>query len=189
MSDEVSNLQTPSQTIGPFYAVGLTRASAHIEYSGAVGSEIQGEGDAIRITGRVFDGNGDFAQDAMIETFQANHEGEIAADNFLGLARSETGGSEDGRYNISTIKPGATSTEEAPYIAVIVHLRGLLIQAYTRIYFADEMDRNLSDPIFSQLPAARRDTLIAQRDDSSSQAIYTFDIHMQGDKETLFFQL
>ena len=192
MSDPIANPQTseqtPSQTIGPYYAIGLTKSTAHIDYTGAVSNTISGDGDRITIEGQVFDGDGQVIEDAMIEIFQADASGSASTANFLGLARSETGDSEAAEFTFDTIKPGSLTEGEAPYIAVVVYLRGLLLQAYTRIYFSDEAAANLQDPIFCQLPADRRDTLIATRE-SPEQARYRFDIHMQGENETLFFKV
>ena len=189
MSDQVLCPQTPSQTIGPFFAIGLTTSTCHIDYNGAVTNKITGAGETIAITGKVHDGNGDVINDAMIEIFQADGEGQITSESFLGIARSETGATSDGSYTFQTVKPGPLSEHEAPYIAVIVHLRGLLLQAYTRIYFSDEQESNIKDPVFNRLPGDRRDTLVAARTETSEQAIYEFNIHMQGDNETLFFKL
>lgn len=188
MSEAVTHPQTPSQTIGPYYAIGLTKSTAHIEYTGAVSNTLIGDGEPISIKGRVLDGNGDVVEDAMLEIFQADAEGSVNNKKFLGLARSETGETDDASFSFETIKPGAITDGEAPYIAVIVYLRGLLLQAYTRIYFSDEEAANSQDPVFSQLPAERRDTLLARRE-SPAQASYSFDIHMQGEKETLFFKV
>lgn len=188
MTDASPQLQTPSQTVGPYYAIGLTLSNAHIEYRGAVSNRIEGAGDRISISGKVFDGNGDEIHDAMIEILQADGDGQLSSDKFFGFARSETGMTDNHEFTFETVKPGPLSSNEAPYIAVIVYLRGLLLQAYTRIYFSDEAESNEQDAIFSQLPGDRRETLIAQRD-TSEQAHYQFDIHMQGQNETLFFKV
>ncbi len=188
MTLPVSHPQTPSQTIGPYFAIGLTASNVHKEHRGAVSNTIRGDGEVIEITGKVFDGHGEAVQDAMIEIFQADSNGRTDSTHFLGLARSETGGSDDHSFHFETIKPGALSEEEAPYIAVVVYLRGLLLQVYTRIYFSDEMVANSKDPVFSNLPVPRRDTLVAVRR-SSDRALYSFDIHMQGENETLFFRV
>ncbi len=192
MSDLISHSQkleqTPSQTIGPYYAIGLTRSTTHIEYTGAVSNTVSGDGERIIIRGKVFDGDGQAVEDAMVEIFQADANGNASNADFLGLARSETGDSEDASFTFNTIKPGSPEKGEAPYIAVIVYLRGLLLHTYTRIYFSDEKESNLQDPVFRQLPVDRRDTLIATRE-LSKQARYRFDIHMQGENETLFFKV
>ena len=183
------HLQTPSQTIGPFYAVGLAGLQQGNALGLAVSAEISGEGEPITLSGRIFDGAGEAVDDAMIEILQADSSGRFDNEEFLGLARSETGASDDGSFLFRTVKPGATSPQAAPCISVIVHMRGLLRQAHTRLYFSDEAEANSRDPVFSRLPVERRDSLIARRESGSDAANYRFDIHMQGEHETLFFEL
>jgi protocatechuate 3,4-dioxygenase alpha subunit len=189
VSDERNQLQTPSQTIGPFFAVGLTASRSHLELNPIVTNEIIGAGEQITISGRVFDGAGEVVSDAMIEILQADSSGLFGGENFLGFARSETGTEANHSFVFTTIKPGAANVDEAPYICVIVHMRGLLLQTYTRLYFSDEEAANVEDVVFSRLPEERRNTLIAQRIETSDQTTYEFDIHMQGDRETLFFSV
>jgi protocatechuate 3,4-dioxygenase, alpha subunit len=83
-------------------------------------------------------------------------------------------------------KPGAVDAEQAPHISVIVFMRGLLAHAYTRLYVSDEPDANARDPLLACVPEVRRATLIPQRQDDG---VYRFDIHMQGDDETVFFDV
>ena len=189
MSDRPHQLQTPSQTIGPFYAVGLTSTGRHFESGSIVSNEISGDGESITITGQVFDGKGEVVSDAMIEILQADSSGLVGGEHFLGFARADTGIEADNSFIFKTIKPGAVSSDEAPYICVIVHMRGLLLQTFTRLYFSDEEEANLKDVVFSQLPEARRNSLLAMRRESPDQATYQFDIHMQGERETLFFSV
>lgn len=186
--------QTPSQTVGPYFAYGLTPK----QYGYAMTSIASGamclpdtEGERIRIEGRVFDGAGNTVFDAMIEFWQADAQGRYAhpADprgsnaRFKGFGRTGTGTDPEHRFIFDTIKPGRVDAQQAPHINVIVFMRGLLLHAYTRIYFADEAAANAADPVLQSVPAERRDTLIAKREGNA----YRFDIHMQGDRETVFF--
>jgi protocatechuate 3,4-dioxygenase alpha subunit len=161
---------TPSQTVGPFFAIGLTWRD------GAFVAPPDTEG-AFWIRGTVYDGAGEVVPDAIIETWQADGDGRFAdsADprgaiswaGFRGLGRSGT--VDDGRYGIYTIKPGLLPTPdgrtEAPHLDVSVMARGLLARLVTRIYFEDEAAANATDAVLSALPpAADAATLIARRD-------------------------
>jgi len=195
--------QTPSQTVGPYFAYGLTSEQYGYPHSAIADGAlvVDGiEGERIAIEGRVLDGTGDAISDAMIEIWQANahgrynHPADDRRDNrlepeFSGFGRVGTGVDEDNRFRFWTVKPGSVSAGEAPHINVIVFMRGLLSHAYTRIYFSDEADANAADPVLQSVPAERRDTLIAMRDDIGDTVVYRFDIHMQGDRETVFFDV
>ncbi len=192
--------QTPSQTVGPYFAYGLTPEQYGYPLKSIAGAEMRGpdtEGEAVRIEGQVLDGEGACVNDAMIELWQADAHGRYAhpADprssnaGFAGFGRCGTGTDPENRFVFETVKPGAIADGHAPHINVIVFMRGLLTHAYTRIYFADEAERNAADPVLSAVPAERRDTLIAARTEDSGQAVYRFDIHMQGENETVFFDV
>ena len=187
---------TPSQTIGPFFAYCLT--SENYGRDPIASNTVQSESDSkIRITGKVFEGNGNHVPDAMIEIWQCDAQGHLPTEyrgtntSFTGFARSGT--DENGRYVFETVKPGRITTVnnilQAPHIDVLVFARGLLLHLYTRIYFADE-SCNSEDPILSAIEdSERRSTLIAVRKSGSDdRATYLFDIHLQGDSETVFFQ-
>jgi protocatechuate 3,4-dioxygenase, alpha subunit len=180
---------TPSQTVGPFFTIGMTWED---------GSEVvrAGTPGKILISGVVYDGAGEPIPDAVIETWQADADGRfpsegdprgaIQTDGFRGLGRSGT--DEHGRYQIHTIKPGSLPVPgggvEAPHIDVTVLARGLLARLVTRIYFPDEQTANELDPALSALPeGADARTLIAVAQDGG----YRFDIHLQGERETVFF--
>ena len=85
------------------------------------------------------------------------------------------------------MKPGSVDGKQAPHINVIVLMRGMLVHAYTRIYFTDEAAANAVDPVLLAVPAERRNTLIAVREETPTGTVYRFDIHMQGERETAFF--
>ena len=179
---------TPSQTVGPFFAIGLPWEGG----PEAIPADAAG---AIRIRGRVLDGAGEPLPDAMIETWQADaagcfadlwgHGGPSEQAGFRGFARAGT--DDDGAYEIVTVKPGPVPAigggTQAPHIDVSVFARGLLHRCVTRIYFADEEQANAADPALAAVPEERRATLLAQPADGG----YRFDIHLQGPEETVFF--
>ena len=183
---------TPSQTVGPYFAIGLPwDLGPYAVPAGTPG--------AIRITGTVYDGAGAPVPDHLIETWQADpdgrfadlhgHGGPAALDGFRGFARCghEDG---DGSFEIVTVKPGPVpgpgDTVQAPHIDVSLMARGMLHRVVTRIYFADEEQANAADPVLASVPADRRDTLLARPTDDG----YRFDIRIQADRpglETVFF--
>jgi protocatechuate 3,4-dioxygenase alpha subunit len=183
---------TPSQTVGPYFAIGMPWERGPLAVP-------EGTPGAIRIRGVVYDGAGIPIPDALIETWQADSEGGFAdlhgygqrsqASDFRGFARyGEEDG--DGSFEIVTVKPGPVSgpgtTTQAPHIDVSVFARGMLNRCVTRIYFADEPDANAADPVLVRVPADRRATLLARPDGEES---YRFDIRLQGENETVFFSL
>jgi protocatechuate 3,4-dioxygenase alpha subunit len=182
--------QTPSQTVGPYFAYGLAAQQYHYPHGQIVDGEIVGEGaaDRIRITGRVLDGRGEPIPDALIEFWQADSEGRYGAEGFGGFGRQGTGTDPNGRFVFDTTKPGATAGS-APFITIVVFMRGLLTHVYTRLYFADEEAANAADPVLATAPAERRRTLIASCEKTARGVQYRFDIHMQGEEETVFFDL
>jgi protocatechuate 3,4-dioxygenase alpha subunit len=182
---------TPSQTVGPYFAIGLPWDGGPF----AVPPDTPG---AIMISGIVYDGGGSPVPDALIETWQADPDGRFAdlhdfgggsrTPGFRGFARCghEVG---DGRFEIVTVKPGRVpwpaGGEQAPHIDVSVFARGMLHRCVTRIYFADEPDANAEDPVLARVLADRRTTLLAQPVDGG----YAFDVRLQGAGETVFFEL
>ncbi len=189
--------QTPSQTVGPYFAYGL----APTQYGYPLRSIASGqlvlndtEGERIRIEGRVLDGKGVAVFDALIEIWQADGRGRYAhpADprgsnaSFKGFGRVGTGTDPEHRFVFDTVKPGPADAGQAPHINVIVMLRGVLNHLFTRIYFSDETTANDADPVLSAVPVDRRETLIAKRAETNAGVIYRFDIHMQGPQETVF---
>lgn len=182
---------TPSQTVGPYFAIGLPWP----EGPHAVDPATPG---AITIFGTVRDGAGAPVPDHLIETWQPDpvgrfadlhgHGGTSRMAGFRGFARCGTEAG-DGTYEIITVKPGrvpdASGRLQAPHIAVTVMARGMLNRVVTRIYFADEEQANAQDSILRRVPAERRATLLAQAAGDG----YRFDIRLQGDGETVFFAI
>lgn len=191
--------QTPSQTIGPFFAYGLTPEQYGYPFRSLLGPVMAGDdikGERIRIVGQVFDGKGVPIDDALIEFWQADSTGSFPSPSerrsnsgSLKVGRCGTGTEPSCRYVIDTIRPGAIDSDQAPHINVVLTMRGALNHLFTRIYFADEEEANAADTALNAVPAERRSTLIAGRDASAADPVYLFDIHMQGDKETVFFDV
>jgi protocatechuate 3,4-dioxygenase, alpha subunit len=187
---------TPSQTVGPFFHLALDRPG----WSDLTSAKPAGE--RIVVEGRVIDGDGAPVADACLELWQANAAGRYAHpddartdkpldQNFHGFGRVSTNA--DGGFRFTTIRPGPVpgrgNALQAPHIAVALFARGLLKQLYTRIYFAGET-ANDRDPVLLSIddPAVRR-TLIATRRDGPGSPTYRFDVILQGEHETAFFDL
>jgi len=186
---------TPSQTVGPFLAIGLPWPD---------GPDVVPEGTpgAITITGRLIDGAGGPVPDGLIETWQAGPDGRFDHPDdprgrpgggraFRGFGRAATG--PDGSYRILTLRPGALPAPEggteAPHLDVSVFARGLLHRVVTRVYFADETGANAADPVLAGIAdPARRATLIATPDPGQA-GVFRFDIRLQGGRETVFFDV
>lgn len=187
--------QTPSQTVGPYFSMRLAGEGQNV-------LPVPAGSQRIIITGTVLDGDRNPIEDALIETWQANPAGRYnhpddareieLSPGFTGFARAmsdfETGG-----YQIETVKPGPVPDPEgsfqSPHISVILQARGMLNQLYTRIYFSDEIEANKDDLLLRRIPTPRRETLIAQLAEGSDPAEYAFDIRIQGDDETVFFDV
>ena len=187
MSNETGLPLTPSQTVGPYFTLGLTPTVHEAGFGPLITNEIRGEGEPITIHGKVFDGADKPVNDAMLEIVQADCDGRLDTPGFIGFARAGTGEAADNSYTFKTVKPGPLRSGEAPHICMIVFMRGMLLHAYTRIYFADEA-ANSNDPVFSRLFEGRRESLLARRAETAGGASYEFDVHMQGDRETIFFR-
>ena len=191
--------QTPSQTVGPYFAYGLTPTQYGFDLKSLftpVLAQPQAEGEHIRITGQVFDGDGNSVLDAMVEISQPDASGQpvtsvadAQAKGFTGYGRCGTGTLPYNHFAFHTVKPGAAMAGQAPFINVCVTMRGLLVHTFTRIYFDDETQANAQDAVLASVPAARRGTLVAKREVSGAGVVYRFDIHMQGKQETVFFDL
>ncbi len=177
---------TPSQTVGPFFQLGLEALAVADVARGAAGH-------AIMVQGVVFDGRGTPVPDAVIETWQADARGSYPTSaqpgEFRGFGRVATG--DAGQFQLRTILPGRVNgpdgTPQAPHLVVAIFMRGLLKHLVTRIYFADEAD-NGTDPILKLVDAARRRTLLAEPR-SGSPDTYTWNVHLQGPDETVFFDI
>jgi len=199
MSEPLRHGQTPSQTVGPFFAYGLVPAQygyAFHSLFGPVLAEARTPGTPIELRGRVLDGQGAPIGDALVEILHADAQGrhpgsraEVEASGFRGFGRMGTGTLPGHEFAFRTIKPGATPDGQAPHVNMIVSMRGLLNHVFTRICFDDEPTANAHDPVLAGVPEARRHTLIARRDTAAAGLVYRIDIRMQGEAETVFFDL
>lgn len=199
--------ETASQTAGPYVHIGLIPQQAGFEvfeknFSNVIaGPDVQGE--PIRIEGRVIDGSGTPLKDVLLELWQANAAGRYdhPADiqdkpldaGFRGWGRA---GSDfaTGVWSFETIKPGSVPGRHgrpmAPHVNLWIVARGINIGLNTRMYFSDEAEANAADPVLNLIEQeVRRQTLIAERSEQGSQVVYRFDIHLQGERETVFFDV
>ena len=169
---------TPGQTVGPFFAYALPfERDNELVAPGRV--------DAVRLHGRVLDGHGNPVPDALLELWQAAPDGSVVQRpgslkrdgwEFTGWGRASTG--DDGEYAFTTLRPGPTDPGKAAFFAVTVFARGLLNRLFTRAYLPDAA----GDPFLAALPAEGRSTLVTTRDETG----FVFDVHLQGDGETVF---
>jgi protocatechuate 3,4-dioxygenase alpha subunit len=203
--------ETSSQTAGPYVHIGLAPHAAGFDIFdknfGSVLASDKTRGEKIRVEGRVFDGIGTVLKDVLIEIWQANAEGKYAhpADRqpgktidptFRGWGRSCTD-FETGVYTFDTVKPGPVEGRNgrrmAPHINAWIVARGINIGLNTRIYFSDEAEANANDAVLNLIEwEQRRATLIAERLErrlDSGAAVYRFDIRLQGENETVFFDV
>ncbi|WP_417662333.1 protocatechuate 3,4-dioxygenase subunit alpha [Pseudomonas sp.] len=192
--------ETPSQTAGPYVHIGLALAAAG---NPARPQEIwnqmakpEAPGEHILLIGNVHDGNGHLVKDSFLEFWQADDQGRYDSDydlekpfNCFGRTATtfETGG-----WTLNTIKPGvvnnAAGVPMAPHINISLFARGINIHLQTRLYFSDEAEANAVDPVLNLIEQPqRRETLVAQRCEVDGQLAYRFDITIQGEGETVFF--
>ena len=195
--------ETPSQTAGPYVHIGCTPNFTGITnvYADDLGTSMvndQTEGARITVKGTVYDGMGAPVKDALVEIWQADANGLYnspsemrgAADpNFTGWGRCP-GDMETGEFTFETVKPGIVPFKDgrpmAPHITFWVVARGINIGLHTRMYFPDEEAANNADPILTRIEHQQRvPTLIAKKEGD----VYRFDIHLQGDQETVFFDI
>ena len=189
--------ETPSQTAGPYVHIGCTPNFAEMSgvYAEDLGKSMKTgpvKGEEITITGQVFDGTGTAIRDAMIEIWQADADGGFASaeSNFTGWGRCPTD-METGQFQFDTVKPGQVpymdGRLQAPHITVWIVARGINLGLHTRLYFDDETQSNAADPILTKIEHRNRvPTLIAKKQSGGS---YLFNIHLQGEHETIFFDM
>lgn len=196
--------ESPSQTAGPYVHIGMTPNfcgidGVYAEDLGAVMVNDKTKGERITVRARVFDGTGAPLKDALIEIWQADADGlynapaemrGTADPNFTGWGRKATD-MDTGECVFETIKPGRVPFRDgrkmAPHISFWIVARGINVGLNTRLYFPDEEKANGEDPVLSRIEHRQRvATLIAER---AADGAYLFDIHLQGEKETVFFDV
>lgn len=200
--------ETPSQTAGPYVHIGLIPHQAGFDIYERPFSNVlvspETRGERITIEGRVFDGSGSSCRDILLEIWQANAAGKYnhpadAQDkpldpSFRGWGRTGTD-FETGLWRFETIKPGRVVGRHgkgtmAPHASLWLVARGINIGLNTRIYFDDEAEANAEDPVLRIVEQPeRRETLIARRERRGEGTVYVFDIHLQGPRETVFFDV
>ncbi|MDQ3782971.1 MAG: protocatechuate 3,4-dioxygenase subunit alpha [Actinomycetota bacterium] len=180
---------TPSQTVGPFFSIAL---------GGGGGETVAPDDDPDRIViaGIVFDGDSRHVEDALLELWQADrtgryrHPDDLMGSAFAGFGRAHTDYA-SGRYSFQTVKPGPVPSpggeEQAPHISLIIQARGMLNPLFTRVYFSDETAANRRDVVLGLVPVDRRPTLIAELVETAVPPQYHFDVRLQGEGETVFF--
>ena len=197
--------ETPSQTAGPYVHIGLAPGAAGFDiYREELGHDIAGpnaKGERIRVEGLVMDGTGSPIKDVLLEAWQANYDGIYAhpehpgevEDGFRGWGRVITD-FDTGEWGFDTIKPGPVMGRNgrmmAPHINLWLVARGINIGLNTRIYFSDEDAANAADPVINLVEwERRRETLIARRSEADGKIVYRFDVQIQGENETVFFDI
>lgn len=206
MPQELAYLkESASQTAGPYVHIGLAPGAAGFDiYRQELGHDITGpnaKGERIRIEGRVIDGMGGPIKDVLLEVWQANADGHYAhpegggevEDGFRGWGRVISD-FETGEWGFETVKPGKTRGRnvgtQAPHLNFWIVARGINIGLNTRMYFGDETEANAKDPVLNIIEwENRRATLIAERSETDDLPTYRFDIQLQGDNETVFFDV
>jgi protocatechuate 3,4-dioxygenase alpha subunit len=203
MTQAALSKESPSQTAGPYVHIGCAPNFVGISgvFAEDAGRQMLSDavkGERVHIRGRIFDGAGDLVKDGLIEIWQADAEGLYnspeetrgqADPAFPGWGRQPTD-LETGYFNFETIRPGRVpgpdGRMQAPHISFWIVARGINIGLSTRLYFSDEPDANLEDPVLATISdPQRRETLVAVREGET----FIFDIHLQGDRETVFFDV
>ena len=197
--------ESASQTAGPYVHIGLAPGAAGFDiYREELGRYIAGpnaKGQRIRVEGLVIDGMGSPVKDVLLEAWQANADGFYAhpegggpvEDGFRGWGRVITD-FDTGEWGFDTVKPGPVMGRNgrpmAPHITLWIVARGINIGLNTRLYFSDEAAANAADPVINLIEwERRRQTLIARRTERDGKVVYRFDIRVQGEDETVFFDL
>lgn len=192
--------ETPSQTAGPYVHIGLALAAAGIEpREHEIWNEMakpEAPGERILLLGNVYDGNGHLVRDSFLELWQADHQGHYHIDfdqdqPFNSFGRTATT-FDAGEWTVNTVKPGvvnnAAGVPMAPHINISLFARGVNIHLHTRLYFSDEAEANAKDPVLNLIEQpARRETLVATRCEVDGKLAYRFDMRIQGEGETVFF--
>lgn len=192
--------ETPSQTAGPYVHIGLALSAAGIEpREHEIWNQMAkpgAPGEHILLLGDVYDGNGHLVRDSFLEFWQADANGHYDTDYntekvFNSFGRTATT-FDGGEWNLHTVKPGvvnnAAGVPMAPHVNVSLFARGINIQLQTRLYFDDEAEANAKDPVLNLIEQpARRLTLVAKRCEVEGKTAYRFDIRIQGEGETVFF--
>lgn len=189
--------ETPSQTGGPYVHIGTLPAVAGLPVRTQENLSILASGgvpgERIRIEGIVWDGSGAPVKDALIELWQADSAGHHDNPDFSGFGRSAADFA-TGLFSFETVKPGVLpwrdGRAQAPHVSLLIFARGINIHLHTRMYFSDEAEANAADPVLKSIEqVGRRATLVGTRGESDGIVTYRFDIRLQGENETVFFDM
>jgi protocatechuate 3,4-dioxygenase, alpha subunit len=197
METEMANSlkETPSQTAGPFIHIGTLPSVAGLRTQGEEKQNVLANGghtgETIRIEGMIYDGAGAPVTDALIEIWQADRNGGYGSALFSGWGRAAAD-FKTGLFWFETIKPAQVRYRDgrlqAPHVSFSIFARGINIHLQTRMYFPDEEAANAADPVLQAVGASDLiATLIAQKATEGGRSVYRFDIHLQGERETVFF--
>lgn len=190
--------ETPSQTAGPYVHIGLIPRQAGFDAfpfdlgSQAPGPEVPGE--RVRIEGRIFDVTGALVRDALVEMWQADASGRHGAPGFPGFRRTGTD-FQTGVWAFDTVRPGPVPARggrgfQAPHVLLWIAARGLNLGLHTRLYFGDMEGANAEDPVLRTIEQpARRKTLIAARSERDGGVVFSLDIRLAGEGETVFLDV
>ncbi len=198
--------ETPSQTAGPYVAIGMApNAEKFADIKGVFDQDLgvtmlaeDTKGERIEIVINVIDGDGVPVTDGLVELWQADADGNYVKDvdpitgGFTGFGRQVI--NDKGEFLFETIKPGRVTGPDgekmAPHVALWIVARGINIGLQTRLYFEDEADANAADWVLNKIPnPVRRQTLIARKEQGGTLPRYVLDVYLQGDKETVFFDV
>lgn len=200
--------ETASQTAGPYVHIGMAPKAAGFDIFENNFSNVlvtpETKGERVRIEGRVIDGSGTPVRDVLLEIWQANAEGKYnhpadkqegkkIDDSFRGWGRAVSD-FQNGVWSFETIKPGKVAGRNgavmAPHVNLWIVARGINIGLNTRMYFSDETEANAKDPVLNRIEwEVRRKTLIGHREEKNGEVVYRFDIVLQGEGETVFFDV
>ena len=184
--------ESPSQTAGPYVHIGMTPSLENITGPNTPdlgsGPVPAGSGPRIAVNGRIFDGSGAPVSDAVVELWQADAEGNH--NSAWGRVATDA----TGAYGFDTVKPGRVAGPDgkrmAPHVTLWIVARGINIGLHTRLYFEDEAEANAGDFVLNRImDPRRRKTLVAARSEADGRSVYMLDIHLQGEDETVFFDI
>ena len=184
--------QTASQTVGPFFAFGLTPEQYGYDFPNVIGRNLRKdgvEGIPISLVGQVLDGDNKPINDAIIEIWQADSDGNYATstkNGLFGFGRSGTGWNDQLTFSFDTYKPGSKSEGDLPHINITVFARGIQNHLFTRVYFPEDKEFFYKDEVLSQLDKSLHNRLTANL---ISEGSYHFDIFLQGNNETVFLDI
>jgi protocatechuate 3,4-dioxygenase alpha subunit len=177
MNSKITRMITTSQTIGPFSHEAWQWAA-----DACMPGNLKATGPTLLVSGIVYDGDGNPINDAQIEAWTPAGAASEPGQLIPGFRRVPSGA--DGEFSMRIPAPEAAAGaagEPAAYVTVFA--RGLVKHQFTAVFLEDDAGLAHS-AILNQVPEARRATLLARK---TGDGQYHWDIRMQGDRETAFF--